>query len=693
MQRERNIVRAEKNRVATALYGLALKNSNPKFWLAVNPDAKKDIGATVNELVDMGFMPSDVRKLMEEPRKKEIDPRTGLVTEVIHQIGRGADNVMALRVNGENRFVFFNQNNDRANSMVRALKNLDADQLGTIMSGMALATRYIASINTQYNPVFGALNFARDVQGAVLQLSTTPIAGEQKAVMLNVMPAMMGIYKDLRLERDGKIGRGQWSRLWEEFQQYGGQTGFRDQFSRAEERGIALQRIIDPTSWAQSKMGKVFSVNGTLTAPIEVARKTAAPLFNWLSDYNETMENSVRLAAYKVALDKGFSKDRAASIAKNLTVNFNRKGDIATQAGALYAFFNASVQGTTRLAQTLAGPAGAAIVGGGLLLGTIEAVLMHMAGFGDDNPPDFVKEKNLIIPTFNGGKYVAIPLALGYNVIPNFSRLLTEATMRYLDGRPVKAADTTFKVLESLMGAFNPIGNAGWSFQTFAPTVADPFVALGENKDWTGKKIAREDFNSLHPTPGYLRAKESASTFGRVTSKWINSMSGGTEDTKGKFSPTPDQIDYLVGQATGGVGREGMKIERFIKSKITGEELPSHSVPVFGRFYGDTKESSSVANQFYQNLIKMNEYEDTVKGMAHRKENVGQFLKENPEAVLYKMADQVERNVQKLRKLRHNQVEKEASKEVVKGTEKLITNQMLILNDQIEKLEKQRANK
>jgi len=401
----------------------------------------------------------------------------------------------------------------------------------------------------------------------------------------------------------------------------------------------------------------------------------------------------VRLAAYKVALDKGFSKDKAASIAKNLTVNFNRKGDVATQAGALYAFFNASIQGTTRLAQTIAGPAGAAIVGGGLLLGVIEAVMMHMAGFGDDEPPDFVKEKNLIIPVMSTGKYIAIPMALGYNVIPNFSRLLTEATMRYLDGKPVKATETTFKVLDSLMGAFNPIGNAGWSFQTFAPTVADPFVALGENKDWTGKKIARGDFNSLHPTPGYLRAKESASTFGRVTSRWLNAMSGGTEDIKGKLSPTPDQIDYLVGQATGGVGREGMKIERAIRSKITGEELPAHSVPILGRFYGDTKESSSVANQFYQNLIKMNEYEDTVKGMAQRKENVGQFLKENPEAVLYKMADQVERNVQKLRKLRHNQVEKEASKEVVKGTEKLITNQMLILNDQIEKLEKQRANK
>ena len=691
MQRERNIVRAEKNRVAIALYGLALKNPNPKFWLAVNPDAKQNIGAAVNELVDMGFMPSDVRKLMEEPRKTEIDPQTGLVREVIHQIGRGADNVMAMRVNGENRYVFFNQNNDRANSMVRSMKNLDADQLGPVLSNMALATRYIASVNTQYNPVFGAVNFMRDVQGAMLQLSTTEIAGEQKAVGKNIMPAMLGIYQDLRLERQGKIGRSQWSRLWEDFQQHGGQTGFRDQFSRSEDRGRALQKIIDPASWADSKLGKIFSANGKLIVPIEAARKSAAPLFNWLSDYNETMENAVRLSAYKVALDKGFSKDKAASIAKNLTVNFNRKGDVATQAGALYAFFNASVQGTARLAQTLAGPAGKAIIGGGLFLGVLEAVMMSMAGFGDDEPPDFVKEKNFIIPIMSTGKYIAIPVALGYNVIPNFSRLLTEATIRGIEGKPVKATETLFKIFDSLFGAFNPIGNAGWSFQTFAPTIADPLVALGENKDWTGKKIAREDFNSLHPTPGYLRAKESASTFGRVTAKFLNSLSGGTADVKGKLSPTPDQIDYLVGQVTGGVGRELMKFERAGRTVVTGEELPAHALPIVGRFYGDTKESSSVANRFYGNLVKMNEYEDTIKGMRSRKENVQTLFKENPEARAHKYADEVERDVQKLRKRRHALVEKGAPKEEVKAIEMRITAHMKRLNDKIESYEKKRS--
>jgi hypothetical protein len=56
------------------------------------------------------------------------------------------------------------------------------------------------------------------------------------------------------------------------------------------------------------------------------------------------MENAIRLAAYKVGLDKGMSKEQAASLAKNLTVNFNKKGQISNQMGAWYAFFNAAVR-------------------------------------------------------------------------------------------------------------------------------------------------------------------------------------------------------------------------------------------------------------------------------------------------------------------------------------------------------------
>ena len=696
MQRERNIVRAEKNRVAMALYGLAIQNPNPDIFLAVNPDAKKDIPAATQELVNMGFLPSDINGLMNEPSTMEIDPSTGLAIERIHQMQRGADNVMGLRVNGENRYVFFNQNDERAKRMALAIKNLDADKLGAILSTTAEITRFLAAMNTQYNPLFGAYNFLRDVSTAGLQLTDTPLAGKQKEVLnpKSVLGAMHGIYTDLRAERKGGAGKSQWSKLWEEFQQRGGQTGFRDQFSSTEKRGQALQRIVDPSSWAESKLGKVFTAGGTLKVPMETARKAAAPIFNWLSDYNEMMENAIRLSAYKTALDNGMSKDAAAVLAKELTVNFNRKGQIATQAGALYAFFNASVQGTTALIRTLSGPAGKAIVGGGLMMGAIQALLYSVAGFDEGEPPEFIREKNFVMPIWNGkewnGKYIAIPLPLGYNVIPNTSRLITEAAIRFTEGKKVKPTETAFKIFESLLGAFNPIGNAGWSLQTVAPTVVDPFAAIMENKDWTGRRIAREDFNSLDPTPGFTRYKESSSTFSRELAEFMNSMSGGTQDAPGKISPTPDQIDYLIAQIFGGVGREALKIERTIRSQITGEELPPQAIPLAGRFYGDTTGSSAVSSAFYENLKEMNIHENTVKGMRKRKENVQEYFRENPEARMFEEAGRVEREVQALRKRRRELVEKKAPKESVRAIEERITARMKRFNDKIKQREERK---
>jgi hypothetical protein len=77
--------------------------------------------------------------------------------------------------------------------------------------------------------------------------------------------------------------------------------------------------------------------------------------------------------------------------------------------------------------ETLRGPAGKTIIGGGLLIGSAQAMLLAAFGFDEDEPPDFVKERNIVIPT-GGGKYITVPMPLGYNVIPNTSRILTEWT-------------------------------------------------------------------------------------------------------------------------------------------------------------------------------------------------------------------------------------------------------------------------
>jgi hypothetical protein len=288
-------------------------------------------------------------------------------------------------------------------------------------------------------------------------------------------------------------------------------------------------------------------------------KANARAVFDWLSDYNDSLENAVRLSAYKVAKEKfgkeGFSdseaKQKAASLAKNLTVNFNRKGDVATQMGALYAFFNASMQGTARMIETLKGPTGKKIMAGGLLLGSMQAALLAAAGFDDEEPSEFIRSKNIVIPT-GDGDYIAFPMPLGFHVIPGVSRILSEWAFSGFKDTARRVTDLTGLFLD----AFNPVGNAGWSVQTITPTILDPFVALGENKDWTRKPISKEDIFSLRPTPGYTRGREGANWLAEQIAEFLNYASGGDADRKGVLSPTPEQIEYLVGQAFGGVGRE-----------------------------------------------------------------------------------------------------------------------------------------
>lgn len=681
MQRERAIVRAEKTRVGQALYGMAVQFPNTDFYLAVDPAGQKDPANAITDLVAMGLKPSDAKSIIEEPTTAETDPKTGLVTYGINPRLRDSDNVYTVRINGEQKYVFFNANNPRSQRMAKAIKNLDGNQMGQMMSMTATVTRYFASINTQFNPIFGAINFLRDAQGAAFNLATTPIADRKAEVYGNLISATTGIYKALRADRDGKKASGKWAELWNEYQLEGGQTGFRDMFAKAEDRAIALQRELDPSSWADSKLCTVFTAGGRLKVPLEVARKTAAPLFNLLSDYNETLENAVRLSAYESAKLKGLSNQQAASIAKNLTVNFNRKGEIGQQAGALYAFFNAAVQGTARLGETLQGPTGRNIIAGGLLLGTAQALLLAAAGFDGDEPPEYIKERNLVIPDlfFGSGKYLQVPMPLGLNVIPNTSRVLTEY---FLNGRkePGKALGNIFG---AFIDMFNPIGNAGWSVQTLTPTILDPIAALSENRDYTGKAIAKQDMSNLDPTPGYTRAKETASVFSKELAYYLNLASGGTKYKPGVLSPTPDQLDYLVGQATGGVGRELLKIEQFATSKASGEELPPYKVPLLGRFYGDAKAGASESNRFYENVTRLNKHENEIKGRQKAREPVSDYLRDNPEARLYQQANRVERDVQELRAKKRQLLERDASKESIKLIEQRITARIKQLNDRV----------
>ena len=669
LQRERAIVRGEKNRVSNALVGLAQANPNPDFW-SVGPP----------------------------PPIQVYNPKTNQVEDRVDPLFKSRENVVVAKVlmpSGavEERAVMFNESNERALRMAKALKNLDTAQMEGLLANSAKITRYFSAINTQYNPVFGVVNLVRDFQGAILNLSSTPLAGHSKEIAAHTLSALKGVYLDARAARDGKTPTSAWATLWEEFQDEGGQTGYRDLFRTSADRADAIKNELDPTKWMDSGLGKFFTAGGRLKVPLTVAQKGAQGLFGWLSDYNLAMENAVRLAAYKTALEQGMSKQRAASIGKNLTVNFNRKGQVGQQAGALYAFFNASMQGSARIAQTLftmngsdprsirLSSAGKKIVYGGILLGTMQAVLLAAAGFDDEEPPDFVRERSLVIPV--GGKnYITIPMPLGLHILPNLGRIPTEFVL----GGFKKPVDHVVKLLGLFIDAFNPVGGGASLVQTLSPTAIDPIVALAENRDWTGKPIARTGFNQA--TPGHKLTRDTASAPAKMLSEWINILSGGTEHVRGVFSPTPDQIDYLWGQVTGGVGREVNKIDQTVSSLVSGEDLPPYKVPLIGRFYGNSDSQSSQASSFYANLNAINEHEAEVKGL--RKEGKGaeaaQYVAQNPGARLILAANAAERQVQKLRTHKRDLIAKDAPASQIKEVERQISARMQAFNELAKRL-------
>jgi hypothetical protein len=685
-QRERALIRAEKLTVTKALYGLFLMNPNPDIALPVNPDAIKSKDALIAELQGLGYENAAeiANNLMEEPKSRYIsknrviDKDTGLPTSDteesvklrIDSLARFGDNVLTLRVDGKNRYIFFNQANPNAVRMAASLKSLDTESLGSVMSIVAKGTRWFANVNTQYNPIFAAVNLIRDIGSAQVNLTTTPLAGKQAQVTAGIFPAMRGIFKVLRAERGGEVGGDSaMEKAFREFRQEGGQTGYRDALARKESE----QSIVDD-------MLKTKTLSGN-------ALKAMKSVFGALSDFNDTLENSIRLSAYIQASKPksegglGLSKQQAAVIAKNLTVNFDKKGQISANVNALYAFFNASVQGTARLATTLTGPKGKAIIGGGILVGSMQSILLAMAGFREDEPPEFVKQRNFVIPTPDGN-YLTIPYPLGFNLLPNIGRITTEFMISGGKNPAKRAGD----LMGSVADAFSPIGSSGLSMQTIAPTVLDPLAALEANKDAFGRPIYKQD-RATNPTPGYLRSRENASEMNKAIAYFFNVASGGTKYSKGFFSPTADELDYVVGQVTGGLGREIMKTGQTIKAAGTGEDLPAYRVPLLGRFYGETESNAAESQRFYNNITRMADHENEIKGRIKNKESVASYYRDNPEARLYQQANTIENQINALNRQKKEFIEKDLPKDRIKRIENQKAAIMKRFNEQLSRFE------
>jgi hypothetical protein len=647
--------------------------------MAINPDAIKSKKKLLAELASLGVSRDDAENIMQEPRTPSIDKETGLVEYRVNPTRRYSDNVFPIRINGKDRFIIFNPGNPVALRMARALNNLDANGLSEGLGLLAEATRLMAMMNTQYNIVFGMFNFIRDVGEAGVNLSNTPIADKRLEVVQDSVPAVRAIYRKLRGKPATSKEMQEWMNWEERFAQAGGQAGIAEQFSKSNERA----KMIESELAKRGNTGLRHARDVTL---------------RWMADFNDAAENAVRLSAFRAAVESGMSDERAGALAKNLTVNFNRKGAWSTNINAGWAFFNARVQGAARVIDTLTeedskgnkrlSEVGKKIIRGAMLIGVLQAFALMVAGFDDDEPPDFIKDKNFIIPLIGTkGKYLAIPMPPGYSALPATGRILAEyAFSGFKD--PGKRLSHIFAVV---LDAFNPLGSSDFA-QTIAPTITDPLVGvLSTNRDAFGRPISRAARPNA-PSPGYERSRENASTFGKAMAYGINYISGGGAHDIGKWSPTGDDIDYLIGQYAGGAARELMKAGRFGVALTQPEEIPSYRVPLVGKFYGETGSPAAVTDQFYKNVNMLAEREGTIKRMQEQKLSTSAYKKDHPETSLIQVANNLENQISKINKTRRELLEKpqtDSVKAQIKNLEEQKTRTMKEFNARVKKLESQ----
>ena len=542
-QAEETIVRAEKNRVGERFLNLARRYQNPKLW--------------------------EINRTNLTPY---FDERSGEVRYRKDQRLKLADNVLSVKQDGKAYLITIH---DKA--LAAAMKNLGVERSGMIVRGLAAVNHYLAIVNTGGNPEFVLSNFDRDAQTAAIHLS-----GEQSTKMAaQVMASLPKAMKGIALQQLGKPG-GEWGRAYEDLQAAGGKVGF-----------FGL-RTLDEIQ--RELIATVRDAEGS-------AARTALKMIRGVKDLifaaNEVVENAARLAAFKVAQEHGFTTEAAASLAKNLTVNFNRKGELGPMMNALWLFYNAGLQGSVRMFQALKHPKvqAAAL---GIVLASVALSALNRAIGGDDEDrlnrydkvPDGIKERNLILMRPDGS-YFKLPLPYGYNIF----HVLGQQMEAVLHGSktPIEGSVTLFS---AIWNAFNPLGGEKTLLQSVSPTITDPLVELSTNRDWTGRPIKPEQSRFELKKPESQLYWSSVSPTSKAIAQWLNEATGGSTIRPGAIDISPEVLDYLVGELTGGAGSFINRATNAVIKLSRGEEIPLRKIPFVRVFAGDPPEYRSAQDFF-----------------------------------------------------------------------------------------------
>lgn len=537
---------------------------------------------------------------------------------------------------GGNRYVMTVNGNPRLAQAVNGLTNPDVkDDLAYVVA-RNLKT-FMAGAFTSKNVAFSFANLIRDTPYANSSVFVTEnfryfkdFSGNQRRALFGLRSLGRNLYKYRRGEIDISDKE---QAIFKEFMDNGGATGYtfvETQKEYAKDLANKLEKLSD------GNIGKL--------SPKQLV-STVFECFEFMGNVAELVN---RYAAYKTSREHGRSIDRSINDAKEVSVNFNKKGaGKKTKSDKWYIntaawiseygrdwvlFFNAAVQSmykeysmlrnhpikgiSSRIAPLIF--MGSSV---SLLNNLFMPMLFAYLGWdSDDDDRDYFdslsdhERQNNICIRLTHGRWLKIPLS---PELANYFKIGDIIAGQLSGKREVEAMD----VVKTGIDMVSPL-NINWEYDSWKfalnllPTVVQPIAQNASNVNFMGNPIYKTSMNKANDyDPEYTKVYRSTSTTMVELSRALNSLTGG-DDVKRGLSFNPATWQNIFSGYTGGFGTVALGVSDLVLDILSGEDgdMPVSRYPLLSRFLtgGDKDLKLSRMNSIYNKKVV-----DFVTGMDH----------------------------------------------------------------------------
>lgn len=513
--------------------------------------------------------------------------------------------------------------NPRAAQALNGLTNPDNTKgwFGTVERYAGWLNRNLAANFTTRNPNFMVSNFLRDAlySNTTVWVKESPVyAWKFNKNFAKVNPINM--YRLVKGYENGTLDMSDpLNKAYHDFVMRGGETGYTN-LRDVEAKKKAIQKELQYSKQKVS-IGKALKILG-----------------EWMDLFNKSVENCARFAAFLTSREIGRSMDKSIYDAKEISVNFNKKGagskflntEGQTKIGnasaftsglsrSMYVFWNAGVQGMYNFGR-LAKDNPKKFLGlasSFYLLGTI--MPMIAAVFGDDEDddyydlPEYVRRNNICFRN-GGGNWITIPMPIELRAIYGLGEMssgIVSGKEKYTDKKmAMKIAEQMSQVLPLDMM------EGGGGFSAFVPSSVKPLIEAGDNKDWTGLPLYKDnDFNK--GMPEWTKAFKSVDPAILAMTKYANELTGGNKYSKGDVNLNPAIIEHILDGYFGGIEATRSQLVKSAETAWGSRDFDWRNIPVGNRLIksGDERtKKKAIDNAYYENLEEMDKIALRLRG-------------------------------------------------------------------------------